>query len=179
MAVIEDLYQAQQQNIRNDVLDPHSELPKLTVQEQMFVACRIAGGNVTEASRRAGIAQTTGFIWEKKPHIAQAINHYTHEFATEIAPRVRFTKEDAHHMYMTAYRNAANATEQIKATDSLVKLHRLNEPEHTELRDLKDIRSPRQLEQLSRRELLRLANLGLDSLTPDGETLDGEYDDES
>ena len=45
------------------------------------------------------------------------------------AEQMAFDRKKAHEMYMDAYRNADNATEQKLVVDSLVKLHGLAEPE--------------------------------------------------
>ena len=175
MPVNEDIFEAQRENIANDAKGSHPAPVKLNAQEQMLVAAIVSGASLTEASRRTGIHPATGKRWLEMDHIKTAIDHYNTEFAQDVLPRVRFTKEDAHHMYMTAYRNSANATEQVKATDALVKLHRINEPERPD--DSKDIRSFKQLENMSREQLLKLANLGLETLLPTGDTIEGEYDE--
>ena len=79
------------------------------------------------------------------------------------------------HFLIVKTRNSANATEQIKATDSLVKLHRINEPEKREAE--KEVNTAKQLEHLSVNELLKLAGYKLSGLNPedieDAEVADG------
>jgi hypothetical protein len=45
-----------------------------------------------------------------------------------------FSRDDATRLYLEAHARAANATEEIKAVDSLVKLHGLAEPEKREVK---------------------------------------------
>jgi transcriptional regulator with XRE-family HTH domain len=176
MPINEELYEGQRQSIRTDQAISTNPLPKLTAQEQMLVAALNAGASIAEAARRAGMSPQTASKWLKnREDLQQAMTHYRDEFQRDILPNVVFTKDDAHHMYMTAYRNSANATEQIKATDSLVKLHRLNEPEKREAE--KEVNTAKQLEHYSVNELLKLAGYKLSSLNPedieDGEVTDG------
>lgn len=87
-------------------------------------------------------------------------------------PRVNFGVEQAHMMYMKAYHNAGTAMEMVRATDSLVKLHRLNEAPVVETP--KTV-TARQLADLPVAELMRLAGLNVDSLTPGH--IEGEFEE--
>lgn len=148
------------------------ELPPLTSQQRMFVAARVAGLSIAAASREAGCARTTGAAWDKDPDIQQHIAHYREEMEQYSLPRVRFGIEDAHAMYMKAYHCAGTAAEMIKATDSLVRLHRLNDTPEKELP--KDV-TPRDLADRPLSELLRLAGLQLESLSPG--PIEGEFEE--
>lgn len=177
MAVNEELYEGQQHSMAVDQRTPHSPAPRLTSQEQMFVAALNSGASKAEAGRRCGISLTAVNTWLKREDIQQAREIYLREFEHDILPNVKFTKDDAHHMYMEAYRNSGNATEQIKATDSLVKLHGLDKPEQS--REEKEINTTRQLENMSAAELLKVAGYELTSLTADDEDIeDAEFSDD-
>ena len=173
MAVDPELIEGQRRSIETDQRLPNNPLPELTSQEQMFVAASVSGASAKEASKRAGIAEQTGRKWLKdREDIQQAVQYYRGEFKSEILPRIKFDAEDAHHMYMEAFRNSGNATEQVKATDSLVKLHGLTERDNKP--EEKEVNSAKQLENKSARELLRLANMKLDSLSPDTESVEDD-----
>lgn len=145
------------------------DLPRVTSQQRVYAAARIAGLSLTAAAKEAGCAPATARKWEADPDFQAYLQHYQDEFQREVLPRVSFGIEDAHAMYMRAYHLAGTAGEMVKATDSLVKLHRLNETPKT---DLPKVANPRQLADLPLAELMRLAGLQLESLTP---ALDGEY----
>jgi len=165
MAINQELYEGQAMNIRNDQLISTCPVPRLTSQEQMLVAAINAGASVTEASRRSGFSVLMAKKTLAREDIQQSLNHYQDEFARDILPHVTFNKDDAHHMYMTAYRGSANATEQIKATDSLVKLHRLSEPDKAP--EEKEVNNSKQFEGMSVNELLKLAGYKLTGLNPE------------
>lgn len=174
MAVSEDMYEGQRQSIKVDQSHPTRSLPRLTSQEQMFVAAMNAGASVAEASRRCGITYSMGQKWKNREEIIAARDHYDEEFRRDILPHVQFNKDDAHHMYMEAYRGSANATEMVKAMDSLVKLHRLNEPEKAA--EEKEINTLKQLEKQSVAALLKLAGYDASMLSPD-DIAEGDFTD--
>lgn len=165
MAINQELYDGQVKNIRNDQLITTQQTPRLTSQEQMLVAATNAGASITEAARRCGLSPLMAKRALEREDVQQSLHHYQEEFARDILPRVKFDRDDAHHMYMTAYRGSANATEQIKATDSLVKLHRLNEPEKKA--EEKEINTSKQFEGMSVNQLLKLAGYKLTGLNPE------------
>ena len=139
------------------------DLPRLTSQQRVYAAARVSGLNIAAASREAGCSPTTGGKWDKDPVVQAHIERYTEEMEQHSLPRVRFGVEDAHAMYMRAYHSAGTAAEMVKATDSLVKLHKLNDsPE----REVPKTVTARQLADLPAAELLRLAGLKLDGLAP-------------
>jgi hypothetical protein len=70
---------------------------------------------------------------------------------------VSFTRSDAHMMYLEAHAKAENASEEIKAIDSMVKLHGLNAPEKVEV----NVSSVEQLRTLPDAELARLSGLDI------------------
>lgn len=66
---------------------------------------------------------------------------------------ISFTRADAHMMYLEAHGKAETATEEIKAVDSMVKLHGLNAPEKVEV----EVSSVKQLKDLTAAELASIA----------------------
>ena len=152
---------------RNRLLD----LPRITSQQRVFVAARVGGLNVKASSAEAGCSAGTGAKWDKDEVIQQYIQHYEDEMAQFSLPRVKFQLEDAHAMYMKAYHVSATAAEMVRATDSLVKLHKLDAPVVKELP--KNV-TTRQLADLPVAELLRLAGLKVESLAP--EPLTGDFE---
>lgn len=145
------------------------DLPRVTSQQRVYAAARISGLSLSAAAKEAGCAPATAKKWEADEGFQTYLRHYQDEFEREVLPRVSFGLEDAHAMYMRAYHLAGTAGEMVKATDSLVKLHRLGE---TPKSDVPKLVNPRQLADLPISELVRLAGLQLESLTP---ALDGEY----
>lgn len=149
-------------------------LPRITAQQRYYVAARVGGMNPAQASREAGADIRMGYRWEKTPEIQAHIRHYEEEFTKQVLPRVRFTMENAHQMYMNAYHSAGTSAEMTRATDSLVKLHGLLERPESE-KALPT--NAKQLEGLSTQELLKYAAIGMDTLRP-GEVYDAEeFDD--
>ena len=153
----------------DEKLENH-DLPKLTSQQRVYVAARVGGLNIVGASKEAGCCRATGGKWENDPAVQRHIAHYQDEMAQHSLPRVQFGVEDAHAMYMKAYHMSGTAAEMVKATDSLVKLHKLGE---TAPRELPKTVTARQLGDLPVAELLRLAGLKVDGLAP--EMLEGEF----
>lgn len=148
------------------------DLPRITSQQRVYVAARVGGLGPTAAGREAGCSKQTAFLWEKNPDIRQHLDYYEAEMAEQTIPRLRFGIEDAHAMYMKAYHCSGTAAEMVKATDSLVKLHRLNEAPEKEIP--KTVTS-KQLADLSVADLMRLAGLKVDSLAPGA--IEGEFEE--
>ena len=90
--------------------------------------------------------------------IKEAQRQELHKANIEIA----FTKADAHMMYLEAHAKAENASEEIKAVDSMVKLHGLNAPDKVDI----NITTTEQLRELSDEELAKLAGSDI-LLSPD------------
>lgn len=151
-----------------------TDLPKLTSQQRVYVAARVAGLNIVNASKEAGCSRATGGGWEQDDGVQQHIAHYQDEMAKYSLPRVQFGVADAHAMYMKAYHMSGTAAEMVKATDSLVKLHKLGD---TAPKELPKTVTARQLADLPVAELLRLAGLQVDGLAPgviEGELVEGD-----
>lgn len=148
------------------------DLPRITSQQRVYIAARVSGLSVRAASKEAGCAQETGRKWEADEVMLAYRDHYEAEMSSKALPMVQFGTEDAHAMYMKAYHVSATAAEMVKATDSLVKLHRLNEAPKAEVP--KTV-TARQLADLPVAELIRLAALNVDSLSPGD--IEGEYEE--
>lgn len=146
------------------------DLPRLTTQQKVFVAARVSGLDVRGASKAAGCTPRMGGMWEKNDDVQVWQDHYAAEQAAYSLPRVVFGVEDAHIMYMRAYHLSATAAEMVKATDSLVKLHHLGEPQ---AKAVPQTVTARQLADLPVSELLRLAGMGADALAP--ADIEGEF----
>lgn len=147
-----------------------SDLPTLTSQQRVYVAARVGGLNIVAASREAGCSRATGGKWESDPDVQAHMEHYMSELQEQTLPRIRFGVEDAHAMYMKAYHMSGTAAEMVKATDSLVKLHKLNDAPD---REVPKTVTARQLADLPLAELLRLAGLKVDGLAPGA--IEGEF----
>jgi hypothetical protein len=162
-------------NMENDAELGAVSLPRITAQQRYYVAARVGGMNPAQASRESGSEIHMGYRWEKTPEIQAHIRHYEEEFSSQVLPRVRFTMENAHQMYMNSYHSAATSAEMTRATDSLVKLHGLLDKPESE-RTLPT--TAKQLEGLTTQELLKYASIGMDTLRP-GEVYDAdEFADE-
>lgn len=163
--------EAQVASIEADESTGQLDLPRITSQQRVFVAARVGGLSIAASSREAGCSAPTGQNWDKDPVIRQYIARYEAELAEHSLPRVKFGIEDAHAMYMKAYHCSGTAAEMVKATDSLVKLHKLGD---TPVAEIPKTVTARQLADLPLSELMRLAGLKVDSLAP--EPLEGEFE---
>ncbi|WP_075881463.1 hypothetical protein [Vreelandella massiliensis] len=166
-----EMTQANLQNMEIDADLGAVDLPRITAQQRYFIAARVGGMNVAQAAKEVGCHRDVGYRWEKKPEIQAHMRHYEEEFTKQVLPRIQFTTETAHQMYMNAYHSAGTSAEMTRATDSLVKLHGLLDKPESE-RALPT--HAKQLEGLSTQELLRFASIGMDTLRP-GEVYDAEY----
>lgn len=139
----------------------------LTAQEEAFVQFRVRGLNAVASARSAGYPAPFKAAEElaARPEIDEKIAFYR-ELARQDAIRagaeIEFTKADATRLYLEAHAKAATATEEIKAVDSLVKLHGLAEPEKREI----VVTSRQQMETLDDSKLLELAGQDI-LLSPD------------
>ena len=153
-------------------IDPHVELQshlkyaglnlnELTSQQETYVLARVGGMNMKASARAAGYSERSVYDVEKNPAVQKAIEYFREQNREE----VRFELADAHHMYMSAYRASANATEMKNTTDSLVKLHGISKEEQTPLVNIQ-INGSKQLERMTDEELLELAGNTIDHLEP-------------
>lgn len=142
------------------------DIGKLTIAEERYIQFRNQGVNPTAAARMAGFKHPAKAVAEmaERPEINQAIA-YMREMSRAYAIQygaIEFTKDQATALYLEAHSKAANATEEIKAIDSLVKLHGLAEPEKKSI----EITRRDQLEDMSDDELLKLSGQDI-LLSPD------------
>lgn len=128
----------------------------LTSQEEVYVQRRVQGLNPQAAARAAGYTRPTMAVIElaEREDIQHAIV-FLRETARQAAINagaMQFSKDDATLLYLNAHAKAATATEEIKAVDSLVKLHGLAAPEKMEV----EITRRDQLEGMSDEDLMRV-----------------------
>ena len=157
-------------NMENDADLGVVDLPRITAQQRYFVAARVGGMGVQAAAKEAGVGPASATRFERNEAVQLHMRYYEREFSEKVLPRVKFTMENAHLMYMNAYHSAGTSAEMTRATDSLVKLHGLLDGPGEE-RALPN--STKQLEGLSTQQLLKYASIGMDTLRP-GEVYDAE-----
>lgn len=134
-------------------------LKPLTVQQEQYVMLRIRGLTPEAAAHHARLP--SGIVSIHKMHEENpAIDAYLVQMREEVrrqsiraGVKVQFTRDDAAIMYMEAHAKSANATEEIKAIDSLVKLFGLAEPDKKEV----TVTSREQMRELSDDELMQLS----------------------
>lgn len=142
----------------------------LTVQEEKFVLLATSGMSIAAAGRGVGLTNRSDALrMSKKPAVATAIEFYREE----MREKLNFTRENAHMMYMEAYQGSANATEMVKATDSLVKLHALITPEPTHQVNF-NLGSEKVINDMSDEQLLAFVGKDAMHLTPQIEADDAE-----
>jgi len=146
-------------------------LPRITSQQRVYVAARVAGLSVTASAKEAGCSRSTAANWEQDSDVQAHMDNYMREMEQFSLPRVKFGVGDAHAMYMKAYHMSATSAEMTKATDSLVKLHRLGDVAEKAIP--KSV-TARQLADLPVAELMRLAGLKIESLAPG--VIEGDYE---
>ena len=78
------------------------------------------------------------------------------------AGAIEFTKDDATALYLEAHAKSATAMEEIRAVDSLVKLHGLATPEKVEV----TVTNRSQMESMDDEQLMKLAGQEI-HLSPD------------
>lgn len=161
---------AQLASIEADEQTQQLDLPRITAQQRVYVAARVSGLSITASGKEAGAGTTRARRWEHDPIIQAYIDKYSLEMAEHSLPRVQFGIEDAHAMYMKAYHVSDTAAEMVRATDSLVKLHRVGEEKPSEVPNEVTVR---QLADLPLAELVRLAGLSVESVQPNA--IEGEY----
>lgn len=141
----------------------------LTSQEDAYVRYSIQGLNPSAALRAAGYKNPAQTLMEfaERDDIQTALAH-GREMVRQTAlahGALEFSRDDATMMYLDAHSKAENATEMIRATDSLVKLHGLAEPEKKEVR----VTNRHEIEALDSEELMKLAGSEI-QLSPDDYT---------
>ena len=130
------------------------QLGELTVQQERLGLMISSGMTVAAAGRSAGYGTYTAALNASKlPKVAKALEYFREQMREE----VRFSRNNAHQMYMEAYTAAANATEMKNTVDSLVKLHGLGEPDNATQVNISINTTAKQLERLTDEELLEIA----------------------
>ena len=130
------------------------QLGELTVQQEKLVLMISSGMTVSAAGRAAGYKSAqTAYSASKLPQVQQALQYFRDQMREE----VKFTKTNAHTMYMEAYSSSATATEMKNTVDSLVKLHGLGLPDQATQININLNATAKQLERLSDEELLEIA----------------------
>lgn len=139
---------------------------RLTAQEETYVQRRTQGINPSAAARAAGYRQPARAVAElsHREDINLAIS-YMREMQRQVAVQagaIDFTKDDATALYLEAHAKSATAMEEIRAVDSLVKLHGLATPERVEI----NVTNRGQMETMDDEQLMKLAGQDI-MLSPD------------
>lgn len=141
------------------------ELGELTVQQEKLVLLISSGMTIAAAGRAAGYkSPQSASAASRNPQVQQAIQYFRDQMREE----VKFTKVNAHTMYMEAYSASATATEMKNTVDSLVKLHGLGLPDQATQININLNASAKQMERLSDEELLEIAGKSNQYLEPTG-----------
>jgi hypothetical protein len=154
-----------------DDLEIKSKLPymglnhgDLSVQEEKFIGLIASGMSIAAAGRAVGHSnrkQSTNLVHTDR--ISKALAYLREEIREE----VKFTKVNAHKMYMDTWTACGNATEMKGTVDSLCKLHGLHQPDSATQVNI-NINGTKQLERMTDEELLQLAGHDKDYLEPAG-----------
>ena len=137
---------------------------ELTVQQERMVLLYVSGMSMAAAGRAAGYMSLPAiYNTFKRPYIQAAITF----FREQMAEAVVFGREQAHAMYMEAWTVSKDATEMVKVTDSLVKLHRLVDPENSPQINIQV--NNKTVERMSDEDLLKLIGKEADHLLPKAE----------
>ncbi len=141
---------------------------ELTAQEQEFVNLTVRGITPIRAAKHLGITAIEALEMAANQKVVKAIEQVRSFFnivESYRAPKdIKFTRDDATMLYMEAHAKAKDATEEIKAIDSLVKLHGIAAPEKREVK----VTNESQIRSLPTEELIRLA---------ESEALDAEFEE--
>ena len=132
-------------------------ISRLTAQEETYVQRRTQGINPSAAARAAGYRQPARAVAELslREDITIAIS-YMREMQRQVAVQagaLEFTKDDATALYLEAHAKSGTAMEEIRAVDSLVKLHGLATPERVEI----SITNRGQMDNMDDEALLKLS----------------------
>jgi len=143
-------------------------LNELSVQEERLILFHLRGMGKAAAGRAAGYADAE-HVYKifKKPVVQKALVHLRDEFREAI----KFDKQQATTMYLEAHRKSVTSTEEKNVVDSLCKLHGLFTPEDAPQINI-NVAFIEQLEKLPDSELLKIAGVDNQYLTPKGGTDD-------
>lgn len=139
---------------------------RLTAQEETYVQRRTQGINPSAAARAAGFRHPARAVAEmaQREDITLAIS-YMREMQRQVAVQagaLEFTRDDATALYLEAHAKSATAMEEIRAVDSLVKLHGLATPDRVEV----NVTNRGQMENMDDEQLLKLTGQDI-QLSPD------------
>lgn len=128
---------------------------ELTAQERSFVNLLLRGVAPQPAASSIGMPPEEGLVMMQEKHIKKALE-YGREMLDpslyQTIQNIEFTKDMATVLYLEAHKKSKDSTEEIKAVDSLVKLHGLAEPEKKKV----EIKHEGQLRDMSDEELQKL-----------------------
>ena len=139
------------------------DIGDLTVQQEKLVMLVLSGMSIAAAGGGAGYSNSNA-VYDaiKRPKVAKALSYFREQMRED----VKFTRANAHIMYMDAYQASANATEMKNTVDSLVKLHGLGTPDNATQVNINIDATPKQLERMSDEELLKIAGKDAAYLEP-------------
>lgn len=116
------------------------DIRRLSAQEERYVQLRVRGLLPLAAARGAGIRvknmSDINALHDANPHLDEALVAYRMAIREESISRgveIEFTRNDATLMLMEAHTKAANTMEEVRAIDSLIKLHGIAAPERKEI----------------------------------------------
>ena len=128
----------------------------LSAQERSFVNLVLRGVAPQPAAKSLGLPPQEGLLLVQEEHIRQALE-YGREMLDpgmyQTVQNIEFTKDMATVLYLEAHKKSKDSTEEIKAVDSLVKLHGLAEPEKKQV----EVKHEGQLRELSDDDLQKMA----------------------
>jgi hypothetical protein len=133
----------------------------LTAQERSFVTLLLRGLNPAMAASSLGMSASDGLELAVEERIRKHLDYMRPMLDPKMYQAqgdISFTRNDATLLYMEAHKKAKDATEEIKAVDSLVKLHDLLQPQKVEV----TVQRMDQLRGLDDNELQELAELDIE-----------------
>ena len=144
----------------------------LTTQQEMMLLTHLRGLSVAASARAAGMAPSTAQKLLKEDRV-QVIKDF---FRQQMYDQACIDLNTLNQMALEAHRKSANATEELKAIDTLGRLNEVGafasaqaQKDRAELTRERDVtpRSTKELEQLSQDKLMDLADFDdLDDLAP-------------
>lgn len=133
----------------------------LSAQERSFINLILRSVNPQAAAQMLGMNPDQGLMLINEERVLNHLELVRPHFDPTMfhnPMEVAFTKNDAHMMYLEAHKKAKDATEEIKAVDSLVKLHDLLAPQKVEL----NVTRTDQLKELDDKQLTEIAGMDIE-----------------
>jgi phage terminase small subunit len=150
----------------------------LTTQQELFVLSHLRGMSIRASEQAAGMSRGTGNALMRKEGVVK-IKEF---FRQQMFDACMIDVDMLNNMALEAHRKSANATEELKAVETLAKLNQLGGfapalviKERVEKSNEKEVgpKSSKMLESMSQDQLLKMANFdGLDDLAPTPVTRD-------